>query len=74
MLSPESQLKPADIKQLAEYPAYPKLIAEFEDRLESCRRAADEISPEKLLELQGRIQTWKEIINLFNVEVYDGRE
>ena len=60
-----------DLKLISEHQSYPKLIEEFRRRLDECRLAVDSIKLDKLLELQGRIQTYKDIINLFT-EVYDG--
>jgi len=40
-------------------------MEEFQLRLAKVREAVDSVRPEKLIELQGRIQTYKEIIDLF---------
>jgi len=69
MVIQNEDLSRDDLKLIATHHVYPKLIKEIQLRLSKCRDAVDTVSPEKLLELQGRIHTYKETIGLLT-EVY----
>ena len=65
MVIQNENLTSDDLKLITEHHVYPKLMEEFQLRLAKVREAVDSVRPEKLIELQGRIQTYKEIIDLF---------
>lgn len=58
-------LDPKDIEELKLTDAFPKLEAYLYAELRKARIGADTVKPDRLLFLQGRIDTLKQIINLF---------